>query len=418
MNRDKLIFWLKQQETFFINNINEKQFFLDLAKYFKIIQSEEVIKSIISNIYALQQESELRLQEIDKKTEGQIEAIKKELDILLGKKKNDYKKKYQEYENYKNYNIGTSNGRLISMFHALRFIFDDLYFENKEKYEKYYVLSEDKINHHLKHWDIINNYEKEKENALFLYNQSIAKAYFSLSEVHLTIYRKEEIEEEEKELDEIRYSQKTSYKDREKYLNYFSPFTGVYANLFFEMEFVQNPEKHKEDKLFFNHYFNRELFLRHFLKVNMHLVLSLQYSVKNKTINSIKLKEGVKLNTSLNNKKIQDYRYENKQLQFMLTDETIDSFDFSKSNEGEPIFETFYNLWKTENIGEYSLEEIKDRYKKDHGVEIREDFSTIISNIRSSIISPKNNIKDRIIWKFDRSRNLWIFKINPPITSI
>lgn len=107
-----------------------------------------------------------------------------------------------------------------------------------------------------------------------------------------------------------------------------------------------------------------------------------------------------------------NYWYEDKQLKFRLKDGSTDQFDFSKAEISRKIFETFWYLWKSEGKGEYSKEEIIKKYKNLFKEELlNTKISEIVSNIRASIINPKETINNRIIWKFNKQKTLWIFKI-------
>lgn len=111
-----------------------------------------------------------------------------------------------------------------------------------------------------------------------------------------------------------------------------------------------------------------------------------------------------------------DYFYENKHLKFKLADGSVDSFDFSNSKVGYPIFETFWQLWKANSKGEYTNDEIKRKYKElfKNDLDVSR-LGEIISNLRSSIINRRPLIRNRIVWLHTRKKvdGKWIFKVFP-----
>jgi len=107
------------------------------------------------------------------------------------------------------------------------------------------------------------------------------------------------------------------------------------------------------------------------------------------------------------------YTYENSQLIFRLTDGSTDQFDFSRAEKSRKMFEAFYDLWKKDNSGEYSIEQICRSYKQinKEPLEQTTKIGETVTNIRTTIIEPKHRIKDNVEWRFERKLGTWIFKI-------
>lgn len=107
------------------------------------------------------------------------------------------------------------------------------------------------------------------------------------------------------------------------------------------------------------------------------------------------------------------YIYENSQLIFRLTDGSTDQFDFSRAEKSRKMFEAFWELWKSDESGEYTIKRICEMYKKINK-EVLEQTTKIgetVTNIRTTIIEPKHRIKDNIEWHYDRKNQTWIFRI-------
>ncbi|MFZ5534606.1 MAG: hypothetical protein ACOY3M_00400 [Patescibacteria group bacterium] len=107
------------------------------------------------------------------------------------------------------------------------------------------------------------------------------------------------------------------------------------------------------------------------------------------------------------------YTYENSQLIFRLTDGSTDQFDFSRADKSRKMFEAFWDLWKKDNTGRYTIKQICESYKlvNKEEIEVVTKIGETVTNIRSTIIEPKHRIKDNVEWQFDRKKNLWIFRI-------
>ncbi len=109
-----------------------------------------------------------------------------------------------------------------------------------------------------------------------------------------------------------------------------------------------------------------------------------------------------------------DYWYENGQLKFLLVDGEIDQIDFSNAKQSREIFETFYALWKSNGVGEYTNQEIASKYKS----LFKSDLLTgklgeKVANIRQTMLNKKTSINNRIQWEFNKKKQTWIFKISP-----
>lgn len=107
-----------------------------------------------------------------------------------------------------------------------------------------------------------------------------------------------------------------------------------------------------------------------------------------------------------------DYWYEDNQLKFRLANGGVDQFDFSKAEKSQKVFETFWDLWNGNSAGEYTLIDVRSKYKEKFKTEAP-DIGIIVSNVRASIINPKTMVKDRIDWRYNRKNKKWIFKILP-----
>jgi hypothetical protein len=106
------------------------------------------------------------------------------------------------------------------------------------------------------------------------------------------------------------------------------------------------------------------------------------------------------------------YDHDTKALIFQLSGGSSDQFDFSRAKISRKVFEAFWNLWKKNNNGEYSRDEVCAMYKKLHNEPILPArVGEIVSNIRSTIINPKILIKDKLEWGFDQDKQCWIFRI-------
>jgi len=113
----------------------------------------------------------------------------------------------------------------------------------------------------------------------------------------------------------------------------------------------------------------------------------------------------------VNNPEERPYWYENKQLFFRLSNGSIDQLDFAKANVSRRIFETFWFLW-TDGKGEYEVDEILKKYKDVNKIDIDSGkIGELVGNIRDKIIKPKINLRDRIIWEYNKSSKRWTFKI-------
>jgi hypothetical protein len=137
-------------------------------------------------------------------------------------------------------------------------------------------------------------------------------------------------------------------------------------------------------------------------------LLTNEYIKEKLNIHSVSSFESMPMNRSFN--------YENSQLRFRLSDGSTDQFDFSKAIKSRIIFETFWELWKKDNSGEYSIKQVAESYKLvTSNIKVDSDLLSrigeIVSNVRSTIIEPKDKIKDNIEWHFERKRGIWIFRI-------
>lgn len=125
-----------------------------------------------------------------------------------------------------------------------------------------------------------------------------------------------------------------------------------------------------------------------------------------------KFSKGVLIDAPIDRK----YWYANRQLQFRMTDGGVDGFDFSKAEISRKLFEAFYDLWKSDGVGDYAVADIAKIYKKLHHEDlIVGRIGEIVSNIRPSIINPKTSISKGIEWRSKRTGSRWIFKIHPLI---
>ena len=113
------------------------------------------------------------------------------------------------------------------------------------------------------------------------------------------------------------------------------------------------------------------------------------------------------------------YMYENAQLMFRLSDGSTDQLDFSRADKSRMMFEAFWDLWKKDNSGEYTIKQICDSYKRvnKEDLEMVTKIGETVTNIRSTILEPKHRIKDNIEWRFDRKRGVWIFRINSKVNN-
>lgn len=133
-------------------------------------------------------------------------------------------------------------------------------------------------------------------------------------------------------------------------------------------------------------------------------------------VNKLKLEDFIRLHGDIKNREElspqeMGYWYSSGQLKFRLSNGEVDQFDFSKADLSRKVFESFWNLWKGDGEGKYSKEQIIDEYKKSFGTELESGrIGEIISNIRASIIYPKKQIKNRLVWKFNRKNQKWLFR--------
>lgn len=104
------------------------------------------------------------------------------------------------------------------------------------------------------------------------------------------------------------------------------------------------------------------------------------------------------------------YWYENQQLKFKLSNGSIDQFDFEKATISRKMFETFWNLWQGDESSEYTQIQVRQKYKELFGNDPG-DIGKTVANIRTSIIYPKAAINGRIEWRFNRKKQVWMFKI-------
>jgi len=113
------------------------------------------------------------------------------------------------------------------------------------------------------------------------------------------------------------------------------------------------------------------------------------------------------------------YVYENAQLMFRLSDGSTDQLDFSRAEKSRMMFEAFWDLWKKDTSGEYTVTQICQSYKRVNKEELEmvTKIGETVTNIRSTILEPKHRIKDNIEWRFDRKRGVWIFRINSKVNN-
>ncbi len=107
-----------------------------------------------------------------------------------------------------------------------------------------------------------------------------------------------------------------------------------------------------------------------------------------------------------------DFWYENRQLRFKLSGGATDQLDFSKGEKSRKVFETFWELWNSNYTGEFDLNTIQAKFKEKFNEE-SPNIGSIVSNIRAAIINPKTFINERIIWKYNRRTQKWLFSILP-----
>lgn len=133
------------------------------------------------------------------------------------------------------------------------------------------------------------------------------------------------------------------------------------------------------------------------------------------SINRNKAKQLIaKLQTRVTFPPNRDCIYENQILFLKLKDGSSDSIDFSKAKQSRKIFEVFWHLWKETGKKRFTHKEVIKEYKKLHNEKLEQyKIGKRISNARQSLIYPKEWLKNRIVWKFDKKSQVWLFQILP-----
>lgn len=271
--KERYIVWLKNQKIFFIYNTNTLHFFKDLAEFFEIISTESVYSEIVEQIRELEKKSNEAFKDMQTRVEAELDLLKNE----LAKKLENHaqvsviKKLFQEYDSYQQYEVNSTSDRLSEMYHALQSLLDWMKSNNVDGYEKYLnPINEKYSNEPLwKTYLIIDSYNEEKKEFLLKYDQLIQKAFQSLHEVNWTIYSRNEINKEANSFIK-EYRKKVdagteSTEDRKKYIEYSA--LGNTSFLLNEMEYILNPKNSDVKDVLITGYFEREIFLRHVLKV-------------------------------------------------------------------------------------------------------------------------------------------------------
>lgn len=111
-----------------------------------------------------------------------------------------------------------------------------------------------------------------------------------------------------------------------------------------------------------------------------------------------------------------DYWYSNGILNVRLADGGMKQIDFSDAKNARMVFETFWSLWETNNVGLYETKQVLRMHNKMFGsgaVLEHWNIGKKVANVRSKKIDGKFLASKRILWEFDRKKSKWIFQINP-----
>jgi len=146
--------------------------------------------------------------------------------------------------------------------------------------------------------------------------------------------------------------------------------------------------------------------------------ISLVRDVDSFDVDEIRLAFGIPISgTKIKHPKDRSYWYENNVFYIKLASGEVLAGDFNRSKDKKDvlrkIFEAFYKLYEADGKGEYTREEVKSKYKNLFNDEItNEKIGENVSNARSKILS-RIMKTERLQWKFDRKKKVWIFKILP-----
>lgn len=107
------------------------------------------------------------------------------------------------------------------------------------------------------------------------------------------------------------------------------------------------------------------------------------------------------------------YTYENEVFYIKRRDGSPCPLDLSGMQVLRPIFEAFFYLFRDTNKTTFTISEVLVSYKR---IAKNEIDRHLLSKRKASIMKTINNkpcLKNRIVWKYDRTGDKWIFDILP-----
>ncbi len=108
------------------------------------------------------------------------------------------------------------------------------------------------------------------------------------------------------------------------------------------------------------------------------------------------------------------YWYEDNQFNYRLFHGGLSSVVFKPKKINTYTFLAFYELFRKDGTGEYTVEEVCKSYKKvsNGGSIMPREIGDKVSNIRDKKFKDAEDIREKIEWEFSVPKNKWIFRIN------
>lgn len=283
--------WLELQERLLSKTTNKILFFKDIASYVEQIRTTKIFSPIINDIESRQLASNRSVQKIHDNYEAKLDKLFGELSII--KNSDDILKNFlTEYIAYKKNRIISSGGKYSEMYHKLRSILDHLHSVNSSARLKYINPNYQKdptLPMWLPYFDF-HDYEEELKIFNLRYEQTIQHAYYSLDNVHLAIYRREDYLKERAEHltnfhEKARVAQEAGRELTDDDYTEYSQYSPLNNAGFFisEMDELLNSDHNYSRTEPKYYYFIHEIFVRHFLVTNHHFLLSIKHETSKDT---------------------------------------------------------------------------------------------------------------------------------------
>lgn len=255
MDNRQLLSWLNSQEKIILNTHNTQSFFKEVAEYFSYIEKNKQLELVLSEIKQNQIKIDKELQKITKTFIEQV-AKTKFSDIFLKQEKQKLIDKGADLKNIDNTYIYTDfiwrlsdkdNEYTRGLIKHLKTI------EQYRKSGRRIAI----IEWNIQFLQALKDYQIKADEILIPYQQSVGRAYIALYEVYLAFYRIIDVENDDRmrlELSNLGYFKRPDY-------------------LIAQM-------KQEKEEGGTSQYFKRDIFLTYFLKLNLHLIHKLTFSIQ------------------------------------------------------------------------------------------------------------------------------------------